>query len=251
MLLDPEILLLLLLIAAVAGWIDAIAGGGGIIILPSLLLAGLNPVQALATNKLQACFGSGTATLNFVLKKKLDVRAVWPAILCTFVGAALGTLAVQWMPKALLETLIPLLLIALALFLLFGTRHLASERQARIRTGTFALLIGGGVGFYDGFFGPGTGTLFAVAHMLLLGQSMLNATINTKLLNFVSNITALLFFILGGEVQWLIGLVMALGQMLGAWLGSNMVLNKGARLIRPVMIVVSIVISLKLLLFSD
>ena len=248
--LDPEILFLLLLVAAVGGWIDAIAGGGGILILPSLMLAGLNPVQALATNKLQACFGSGTATLNFALKGRLDVKAVWPAILCTFVGAALGTLAVQWMPKGVLEKLIPALLIALALFLLFGTKHLATERVARVRYGTFALLIGGGVGFYDGFFGPGTGTLFAVAHILLLGQSMVNATINTKLLNFVSNITALLFFILGGEVQWIIGLVMAMGQMAGAWLGSNMVMTKGVRLIRPVMIVMSIVISVKLLLPS-
>lgn len=245
--LEPEILFLLLMVAAIGGWIDAVAGGGGILSLPSLMLAGLNPVQALATNKLQACFGSGTATLNFLLKGRLDLKAVWPGILCTFVGAGLGTLAVQWMPSAVLEKLIPLLLIAMALFLLFGTRHLTQERAARMRYGTFAFLIGGSVGFYDGFFGPGTGTLFAVAHILLLGQAMVKATINTKLLNFTSNITALGFFILGGEVQWFIGFVMALGQMAGAWLGSNMVLTQGARLIRPAMIGMSILISVKLL----
>lgn len=247
--LDPEILLLLLLLAAVAGWIDTIAGGGGIIILPSLMLAGLNPVQALATNKLQACFGSGTATLNFALKGKLDFRQVWPAMVWTFVGAALGTLAVQWLPRDVLGKLIPVLLIALSVFLLFGMKNLHQPRQATMTYGAFAFVIGGGVGFYDGFFGPGTGTLFAVAHILLLGQSLVDSTVNTKLLNFVSNITALGFFVAGGEVMWITGLVMALGQMLGAWLGSNMVLTKGAGLIRPVMIVMSIVVSLKLLLF--
>lgn len=247
MMLDPEILLLLMLVAALGGWIDAIAGGGGILSRPSLLLAGLSPVQALATNKLQACFGSGTATLNFLLKGRLDLKAVWPAVLCTFVGAALGTLTVQWLPNTVLAKLIPVLLIAMALFMSFGTRYLMQERPAHMRYGLFALLIGGSVGFYDGFFGPGTGTLFAVAHILLLGQTMVTATVNTKLLNFTSNITALVFFIAGGEVQWLIGFVMALGQMAGAWLGSNMVLTQGARLIRPAMIGMSILISVKLL----
>lgn len=248
--LDLEILAFLLVVATASGWVDAIAGGGGIITLPSLMLAGLNPVQALATNKLQACFGSGMSTANFIAKRKLDLREVWLAIVCTFVGAAMGTLSVQWLPQDLLGKLIPVLLIALALFLLFGTGHLNAERTAHLRYPTFAFLIGGGVGYYDGFFGPGTGTFFAVAHMLLLGQSMVKSTINSKLLNFVSNITALLFFIPSGEIQWLTGFVMALGQMLGAYLGSNMVLKKGKGLIRPVMIVMSLIVSLKLLLFS-
>jgi uncharacterized membrane protein YfcA len=109
-------------------------------------------------------------------------------------------------------------------------------------------LVGSSLGFYDGFFGPGTGTFFAVAHMMLLGQSMVTATINTKLLNFTSNVAALVFFILSGKVQWITGLVMAVGQMSGAYLGSNMVVSKGARLIRPLMIWMSILISLKLLM---
>lgn len=247
--LDVDVLLLLMLVAGVAGWVDAIAGGGGLIILPSLLVAGLSPVEALATNKLQACFGSGTAALNFARKGVLDIREAWLSILCTFAGASCGTLAVRWLSRDLLETLIPALLIALALFLLFGTRHFATTREARMRRHTFSLLIGTSVGFYDGFFGPGTGTLFAVAHMMLLGQSMVTATINTKLLNFTSNVAALAFFIVSGKVQWITGLVMAVGQMSGAYLGSNMVVNKGARLIRPMMIWMSILISLKLLLF--
>lgn len=247
---ELDVLLLLMLIAGVAGWVDAIAGGGGVIILPSLLVAGLNPVEALATNKLQACFGSGTATLNFVHKGLLDVRAAWFAILCTFVGASVGTLAVRWLSRDFLETLIPVLLIALALFLLFGMRFFSTVSRVRMQASTFALVVGAGIGFYDGFFGPGTGTFFAMAYMLLLGQSMVNATIRSKLLNFTSNIAALVFFALSGNVQWITGLVMAVGQMSGAYLGSNMVVSKGATLIRPIMIWMSVLVSLKLLFFS-
>lgn len=247
---ELDVLLLLMLVAGVAGWVDAIAGGGGVIILPSLLMTGLNPVEALATNKLQACFGSGTATMNFARKGLLDVRAAWFAVLFTFAGASIGTLAVRWLPRDFLEMLIPVLLIALALFLLFGTRSFSAVRQARLRESTFAIVVGGGIGFYDGFFGPGTGTFFAMAYMLLLGQSMVNATIRSKLLNFTSNIAALLFFALSGKVQWVTGLVMAVGQMAGAYLGSNMVVSQGAMLIRPIMIWMSVLISLKLLFFS-
>jgi len=247
--LDPEILAALFLVATVAGWIDAIAGGGGIIMLPSLMLAGLSPLQALATNKLQACFGSGTSTLNFIAKRKIQLRAVWPGIACTAVGAAAGTWTVQRISNEALQQVIPVLLIALSLFLLFGMKWLMQRTTPLVSYGVFALLIGGGVGFYDGFFGPGTGTLFAVGHMLLLGQNMVNATINTKLLNFTSNVVALVFFISGGHVLWVAGLVMALGQMLGAYVGSNMVIDKGTRLIRPLLIIMSLVISIKLLLF--
>lgn len=247
--LDPEILAALFLVATVAGWIDAIAGGGGIIMLPSLMLAGLSPLQALATNKLQACFGSGTSTFNFIAKRKIQLCDVWPGIACTAVGAAAGTWAVQRISNAALQQVIPVLLIALSLFLLFGMKWLMQRTTPMVSYGVFAWLIGGGVGFYDGFFGPGTGTLFAVGHMLLLGQTMVNATINTKLLNFTSNVVALVFFLAGGHVLWVAGLVMALGQMLGAYVGSNMVIDKGTRLIRPLLIIMSLVISIKLLLF--
>lgn len=248
---DIELLLTLMTIATVAGWVDAIAGGGGVIILPSLLMAGLPPLQALATNKLQASFGSGTATLNFLRQGQLNWRGAMLAVACTFIGAACGTHAVRWLPREALNTLIPMLLIGLALFLLFGTRNIQVARSPRLSNAAFALLVGSSIGFYDGFFGPGTGTFFAVAHMMLRGQSMVTATANTKLLNFTSNLAALLFFMFSGQVQWIIGLTMAVGQILGAWIGSTMVVSRGAPLIRPIMIWMSIIISIKLLLFPD
>ncbi|MCB1802310.1 MAG: TSUP family transporter [Gammaproteobacteria bacterium] len=244
-----DTLLILTAVAAVAGMIDAIAGGGGLLALPALLWAGLPPVQALATNKLQGTFGTATASYRFIRGGEIDWRRLKVPILMTFIGAVSGTLAVQRLGSALLEDMVPVLLIAFALYFLLSPRIGDQDAQHRISHNLFGLLIGFGVGFYDGFFGPGTGTLFAVGHMLLLGQNMVNATINTKLLNFTSNVVALVFFLSGGHVLWVAGLVMALGQMLGAYVGSNMVIDKGTRLIRPLLIIMSLVISIKLLLF--
>jgi hypothetical protein len=104
------------------------------------------------------------------------------------------------------------------------------------------------VGYYDGFFGPGTGSFFAVGFVLLLGWNLSRATGGTKLLNFTSNIASLLFFALGGHVLWGVGLVMGVAQMAGAWLGSHLVIRHGSRIIRPLLVIVSLAVSLKLLL---
>jgi hypothetical protein len=114
--------------------------------------------------------------------------------------------------------------------------------------GTFALGVGGGVGFYDGFFGPGTGSFFALACVALLGYGLRQATASTKLLNLTSNVAALLVFALGGHVAWGVGLAMACGQWAGAWLGAHLVVRHGARLVRPLLVAVSVALSLRLLL---
>jgi uncharacterized membrane protein YfcA len=216
--LSPEVWFLLAMVAALAGFVDAIAGGGGLLALPALLAAGLPPLQALATNKLQGSFGTLTATVHHVRHGGLKLRALWPAVLLTFIGAASGTVCVQVLPNTLLEQLVPV------------------------------LLIGFGVGFYDGFFGPGTGSFFALGFVLLLGWNLRRATGGTKLLNFTSNVASLLFFALGGHVLWGLGLVMGLAQVAGAWAGSHMVLRHGSRIVRPLLVLVCLALSLKLLL---
>ena len=113
---------------------------------------------------------------------------------------------------------------------------------------TFAVGVGFSVGFYDGFFGPGTGTFFTMGYVALLGYGLPKATGNTKLLNFTSNIASLLFFALSGHIVWLVGLVMGVGQMIGSYLGSHMAVKHGTRLIRPVLVTVSLLVSVKLLL---
>ncbi|MEA3278511.1 MAG: TSUP family transporter [Pseudomonadota bacterium] len=244
--LEPESLLFAL--AVIAGLVDAIAGGGGLITVPALLWAGLPPVEALATNKAQAVFGSFTATANFIHKGALDLRRAAFSVLCTFVGAASGAILVQFLGGELLASLIPGLLIAFALYFMFSPRVSDLDSRHRIGEPVFALTVGTGVGFYDGFFGPGTGTFFAVGFVSLLGYNLRRATAHTKLLNFTSNLAALLFFLAGGYVVWSIALVMAVGQLLGAWVGSHLVLRHGTRVVRPVLVVASLAVSFKLIL---
>jgi uncharacterized membrane protein YfcA len=246
--LSTDTLLLLVMVAALAGFVDAIAGGGGLLALPALLWAGLPPLQALATNKLQGSFGTLTATVHHLRHGELRLKELWPAVVLTFLGAASGTLAVQYLPNTLLERLVPVLLIGFALYFLFSPRVGDADAHQRMRLPAFALLIGFGVGFYDGFFGPGTGSFFALGFVVLLGWNLKRATGGTKLLNFTSNLSALLFFALGGHVLWGVGLAMGLAQVGGAWLGSHLVLRHGTRLIRPLLVTVCLTVSLKLLL---
>jgi uncharacterized membrane protein YfcA len=243
-----ELAPLLFALALLAGLIDAIAGGGGLITVPALLWAGLPPVAALATNKAQAVWGSLAATLHFVREGAIDLRRAGFMVLCTFVGSALGALLVQHLGSELLARLVPLLLIGFALYFLFSPRISDLDSTQRISLPTFALTIGVGVGFYDGFFGPGTGTFFAMGFVALLGFGMRRATAHAKLLNLTSNLAALLLFLLGGHVVWSLALIMAGGQLAGGWLGAHLVIKHGARLVRPLLVVASLVISLKLLL---
>lgn len=241
-------LLLLFCAAVFAGWVDAIGGGGGLIAVPALMSVGMTPLQALATNKLQAVFGSGTAAWQYSRQGLVRPSELKLAIILTFVGAALGTWSVQQLDSDVLTQVVPVLLIAFAVYFWFSPDLGAMPSRQLVTYPVFALLMGGGIGFYDGFFGPGTGTFFVMAFMLLYGQTLMAATGQSKVLNFTSNIAALCMFAWAGQVVWLVGLVMALGQVIGSYIGARMVLRQGARLIRPILVVVSVLVSLKLLL---
>jgi uncharacterized membrane protein YfcA len=243
-----DLALPLFLVATLAGLVDAIAGGGGLITVPALLWAGLDPIAALATNKAQGVFGSGTAAANFAHKGALDLRQAWPVSICTFLGAAAGALLVQHIAPTALARLIPLLLIGFALYFLFSPRVSDLDSHRRLGEGAFAVLVGTGVGFYDGFFGPGTGTFFAMGYVALLGYNLRRATAHTKLLNFSSNLAAVLFFMAGGHILWAAALPMAAGQAIGAWIGSHLVLHHGTGLIRPMLVLAALAVSIKLLL---
>ena len=245
---SPEVLALLIGVAVLAGLVDSIAGGGGLLALPALLWAGVPPLQALATNKLQGSFGTATASFNYVRRGEIHPRGMLGQIAWTFAGAVCGTLAVQHLVAGWLNELVPILLIGFSLYFLFSPRIGDQDAHQRISPALFGLLIGFSVGFYDGFFGPGTGTFFAAGFVMLLGWNLRRATAGTKLLNLTSNIASLLFFAAGGHVVWSIGLGMGLGQAVGAWIGSHLVIRHGTALIRPLLVTVSVIISLKLLL---
>ncbi|WGZ96112.1 MAG: TSUP family transporter [Candidatus Thiothrix putei] len=243
-----ELLLALFIIAIIAGWVDSIGGGGGLICIPALLWAGFTPLETLATNKLQASFGSSTAALNYTRHGLVDVKGQKLVIALTFLGSVGGTLLVQQIDSSLLEKAIPVLLILFALYFLFSPKISDADKHQVISPKTFAMTVGVGAGFYDGFFGPGAGTFFTMGYVALLGFGLPKATGNTKLLNFTSNIASLLFFALSGHIVWLAGLVMGIGQVIGSYLGSHMAVKHGTRLIRPILVTVSLLVSLKLLL---
>ncbi|WP_367987214.1 TSUP family transporter [Vibrio sp. NTOU-M3] len=242
-----EILTLLFLVATAAGFIDAMAGGGGLLTLPALLAAGVPPTQALATNKLQSSFGSFSASWYFVRNGIVNIKEMRLAIVCTFVGSAIGAEVVQYIDAGVLTSLIPLLLVAISLYFLLMPKTREQSGKAKISEAVFAFCVGGGVGFYDGFFGPGTGSIFTVCFVALGHFSLVDATARTKVLNFTSNIAALMFFILAGLPIWEIGLVMAIGGFLGARLGAKVVISKGQQWIRPLVITMSMLMALKLL----
>ncbi|AUX73256.1 sulfite exporter TauE/SafE family protein [Erwinia pyrifoliae] len=243
----PGLLCVLFLVALLAGFIDSIAGGGGLLTVPALLAAGLSPAQALATNKLQSVGGSFSASLYFIRRKAVDLREQRLNIVLTFVGSLAGALLVQHVQGGILRQLLPLLVIAIGLYFLLMPRIGEEDRQRRLHGLPFALVTGGCVGFYDGFFGPGAGSFYALAFVTLCGYNLAKSTAHAKVLNFTSNLGGLLLFMLSGKVVWLVGLVMLAGQVCGARLGARMVLSKGQKLIRPMIVIVSAVMSAKLL----
>ncbi|WP_087018192.1 TSUP family transporter [Thaumasiovibrio subtropicus] len=242
-----EVLAFLFFVAGIAGFIDAMAGGGGLLVLPALLSVGVPPTQALATNKLQGTFGSFSASWYFIRNGIVSIKELKLAIVCTFIGSAIGAELVQHIDANVLTSLIPILLIAISLYFLLAPKTEAQDDKPGMATNLFAFSVGTSIGFYDGFFGPGTGSLFTVCFVALGGFTLVQATARTKVLNFTSNFAALLFFIFAGLPVWELGLVMAVGGFIGAQLGAKAVIGKGQKFIRPMVITMSMLMALKLL----
>lgn len=242
-------MLLLLLFAAglAAGFVDAIAGGGGLITVPALLWAGLPPQWALGTNKMQSACGTLLAVTRFARAGWIAWRDVRLAIGVTFVFAALGAWAVTMLSKDLLKMLVPWLLLAVAVYALLSPRLGLQRTAARLSADTFAILGGSLLGFYDGFFGPGTGSFWTIALLSLRGFELTRATAYTKVVNLTSNAASLLVFLWAGSVVFKIALVMIAGQLIGARLGSGMVLKHGAPFVRVVFLSVVFALTAKLL----
>lgn len=236
-------------VGVVAGFVDAVAGGGGLITIPALLWAGLPPLGAIATNKAQSIVGTTMAAWTYWRKGYVSILSLVPSIGAAFAGSLLGAVIVKQVDTSALEVLIPVAVIAVALYFTFSPSIKDIDGVARLKFPTFVPVFALVIGFYDGVFGPGTGSFLMLAFVALFGLSAARASAHTKILNVTSNLAALLFFIIAGDVVWPVAIVMAGGQIIGGYLGAITGIRYGARIIRPLVIVVSIILAVKLLFF--
>lgn len=224
-------------VAFIAGAVDAVAGGGGLLTLPALLLAQVPPVHALATNKLQSSFGSFTSAMSMRRKGLTGSVRMFVPFMCALAGSAVGTVTVQFIDTSVLTIIVPVVLAGIAAYFIFMPRRDDVDRDPRLGTRAYHGLVVPSIGFYDGAFGPGTGSFFTAAGVSMRGQRMVPATAQARLLNFATNIASLTVFAVGGKMLWLVGGIMAIGQIVGAYLGAIAVARGGAKLIRPVVVV--------------
>jgi uncharacterized protein len=242
-----DMIALLMGVAFTAGVIDAIAGGGGLLTIPALLALGVPPVAALATNKLQSSFGTAGAVLAFARRGHIDLRRFALPALAALLGSALGAFVLTLVDPRFLSGLIPFLLIAMALYFLFAPRMHDEDRHVRAGRGLL-LAAAALIGCYDGFFGPGTGSFFTTALVAVFGLGLTRAVAHAKLLNLASNLAALAVLVAGGHVLWLLGLAMAAASIAGGQVGAHAAMRFGAGAVRPLLIVMCLGLTAKLLL---
>ena len=224
-----------------AGIVDALAGGGGLITLPAYLAVGLNPALILGTNKLSSCVGTMVSTARYHRALKFSIKDFLPVIAASMIGSWIGARAALLVDPKWIR---PMLLAALPVvaWLVWSKKDFGSVDE----TGTLTaaererrgVLVAAPIGAYDGFFGPGTGTFFAIAFARWGKHDLLGATARAKILNLVSNLGALGAFIWAGRLHWKVGLSMSVLSVAGHWVGSHLGVKRGAALIRPVVALV-------------
>lgn len=244
---DPVLLSGLFLLALIAGTIDAMAGGGGLLTVPGLMATGLPPVSVLATNKMSAIFSPISACYHFWRAGRLNITKLWRPALLSASGAALGAATISLVNPNILKQLVPFFLMAICGWMLLSADFGKAPSKPKISHALAGMTLVPLVGFYDGFFGPGTGTFFALGMVGLAGLTLDQATVEAKLFNLMSNLGALIFFLVKGHIVWSFAIVMACGMVTGGAIGAKLVLKHGTGLIKPLLIVTSLAMSLRLL----
>ncbi len=245
----PDLWPLLAFASFFAGMVDAVGGGGGLIQVPALL--GLFPTASIptlfGTNKVASVFGTAAAAVHFVRRVRLPWLIVVPATVAAFVGSFSGAIFASALPRAVMLPLVIVLMIAAATYTFvkkdFG--HVATrEPTAADRPG--AALMGGGIGFYDGIFGPGTGSFLIFGFVRLFGLDLVTANAATKIVNATTNVAAILFFAWNGAVMWPVALMMAAANFLGGQVGARIALRFGSAFLRRVFLVAVVALIAKL-----
>jgi uncharacterized membrane protein YfcA len=236
-------LVMLCLAAAAAGWIDAVVGGGGLLFLPALLVGfpQLPPAYLLGTNKAVAIVGTSAAAITYTRRAPVDLRTALRIGVAALAGSGLGAFFAAGISSAVLRPLIMVVLLGVLAFVVlrpgFGTAAGATEPATRRRVLTAILVVGLGIGFYDGLIGPGTGTFLVLALTAVLGLNLVLASATAKIVNVCTNLGALVIFSVQGTVLWSLVPVLALFNLGGGWLGAHMALKNGSGFVRGVLVV--------------
>ncbi|MCS1351445.1 TSUP family transporter [Mechercharimyces sp. CAU 1602] len=237
-----EILLFLIAAGFLAAFVDSVVGGGGLVSIPALLFTGLPPSLALGTNKLASTMGALTSTLSFLKSGKINKKLVLMLFPLAVVGSAVGVYVVQLISSAVLKPLILVLLVGVTIYTVMSKRW-GSESTFTVMTRKLAIFIGLAamiIGFYDGFLGAGTGS-FLIFSFLLLGFDFVEAAGNAKVLNFGSNLAALIAFIYFDSVHFGYGVPMGIAMVIGAAIGSNLAIRKGAAYVKALFVSVTVI----------
>lgn len=228
--------------AFLAGTVDAIVGGGGLILVPALFATfpAAPPATLLGTNKCASVWGTAFATLKYSRRVELRWRALLPAVICALIGSFIGAWTVTQIDPGFLRKALTFVLLAVLLYTLakkdLGRAHQPHQNNNRERL--IACVIGALIGWYDGFFGPGTGSFFIFLLVRFLGYDFLHASASAKLLNVATNMAAIVLFAMKGHIWWQIGLMMAAASVAGSLVGSHLALKHGAGFVRWVFVVV-------------
>lgn len=232
-----------------AGFVDAVGGGGGLISLPAYLLAGIPVHSALATNKLSSCIGTAISTVRYCWKRKMDWGLAAGAILLALAGSSAGAQLSILVEEKILKMLL-LIVLPVVAFYVFRTKSLEGSDKpdlSRARTIAIAWMAAFLIGCYDGFYGPGTGTFLLLVFTGAARMDMMTAAANTKLVNFSSNLAAMVVFLIRGKTYIGLGLVSAAFCVAGHYLGAGMVLKSGTKIVKPIIILVLSLLFIKVI----
>ena len=234
-----EVLGFLFVIGILAGFLDTLAGGGGLLAIPALMMSGMPPILVLGTNKLQASFGIGVATLLLFKKKKFDWQEIKILVRATFIGSAIGAVIVQFIDTEVLSFVIPVVLGFIALYFIISP-EVKSKRESHGVQRNYQNVILPIIGGYDGMFGPGTGSFYVLTGVAFKRLDLIKSSIVAKPLNLASNVASLIVFLSFGHVVWMVGFLMMGGQVIGASLGAHYLVRVNPKVIRLLVVVMSL-----------
>ena len=237
-----EMLVFLFAIGGLAGFLNTLGGCGGLLTIPALLMSGISPIFALGTHKLQTTIGVGSATLLLLKKKKFDWREIRPIVITAFLGALVGAFAVQYIDTDTLSIIIPIVLVITGVYFLVAPK-LRKFKTSRVLS--YRDVVVPAIGFYDGMFGPGTGSFFVMATTVYKRIGLITASIIAKPLNFSTNIASVIVFVSYGNIVWELALLMMVSQIIGSILGAYYLIKANPAVIRVLIVVVSFAMMIK------